>query len=132
MSTTPNSNGQGQFSLAALRRFVPRRAAAEQCDLCSAPVPSKHEHLVEPASRKIVCACQACAVLFSGQAGTKYKRVPRDPRLLADFHLTDGQWDGLMVPIDMAFFFYNTPLGKLIALYPSPAGATESLLSLES
>lgn len=37
-----------------------------------------------------------------------------------------------MVPIDMAFFFYSTPLGKLVALYPSPAGPTESLLSLES
>jgi hypothetical protein len=88
--------------------------------------------LVEPESRKIVCACQACAVLFSGQAGTKYKRVPREARLLADFQLTDGQWDSLMVPIDMAFFFYSTPLGKLVALYPSPAGPTESLLSLES
>jgi hypothetical protein len=71
-------------------------------------------------------------VLFSGQAGTKYKRVPREARILSDFHLTDGQWDGLMVPIDMAFFFYSTPLGKLVALYPSPAGPTESLLSLES
>ena len=71
-------------------------------------------------------------MLFSGQAGTKYKRVPRDSRLLADFQLTDGQWDSLMVPIDMAFFFYSTPLGKLVALYPSPAGPTESLLSLES
>ena len=132
MSTTPNSNRQGQFSLAALRRFVRRRAPAEQCDLCSAPVGSQHEHLVEPASRKIVCACQACAVLFSGQAGTKYKRVPREGRILNDFDLTDGQWDGLMVPIDMAFFFYSTPLGKLVALYPSSAGPTESLLSLES
>ncbi|MDX6446579.1 MAG: hypothetical protein QOH71_3653 [Blastocatellia bacterium] len=132
MSKTSNPNSQAQFSLAALRRFVPRRAPAEQCDLCSAPVASQHEHLVEPESRKIVCACQACAVLFSGQAGTKYKRVPREARLLADFQLTDGQWDSLMVPIDMAFFFYSTPLGKLVALYPSPAGPTESLLSLES
>ena len=71
-------------------------------------------------------------MLFSGQAGTKYKRVPREARFLADFHLTDGQWDGLMVPIDMAFFFHSTPLDKLVALYPSPAGPTESLLSLES
>jgi hypothetical protein len=132
LSTTPNSNRQGQFSIAALRRFVPRRAPVEQCDLCSEPVASQHEHLVEPESRKIVCACQACAVLFSSQAGTKYKRVPREARFLADFNLTDGQWDGLMVPIDMAFFFHSTPLAKLVALYPSPAGPTESLLSLES
>lgn len=132
MSTTQDSNNQGQFSIAALRRFLPRRAPAEQCDLCAAPVAAQHDHLVEPENRRIVCACQACAVLFSGQAGTKYKRVPREARFLADFHLTDSQWDGLMVPIDMAFFFYSTPLGKLVALYPSPAGPTESLLSLES
>ncbi len=32
----------------------------------------------------------------------------------------------------MAFFFHSTAAGKVIALYPSPAGATESLLDLES
>lgn len=37
-----------------------------------------------------------------------------------------------MIPINMAFFFHNTPAGKIVALYPSPAGATESLLALES
>src|ERR1700721_3969261 len=37
-----------------------------------------------------------------------------------------------MVPIDMAFFFKSPPHGKVIALYPSPAGPTESLLSLET
>ena len=31
---------------------------------------------------------------------------------LADFQLTDAQWDGLMVPIEMAFFFNSTPHGK--------------------
>ena len=33
-------------------------------------------------------------------------------------------------PIDLAFFFYNTPHQKMVAMYPSPAGATESLLPL--
>jgi len=37
-----------------------------------------------------------------------------------------------MVPIEMAFFFRSTPHGKVIALYPSPAGPTESLLSLDT
>jgi Family of unknown function (DUF5947) len=32
----------------------------------------------------------------------------------------------------MAFLFYSTPHGKVIAYYPSPAGATESLLSLDT
>ena len=46
--------------------------------------------------------------------------------------MTDSQWDGLMMPINMAFFFKSTPLGRVVALYPSPAGATESLLSFDT
>jgi len=37
-----------------------------------------------------------------------------------------------MVPINMAFFFKNSLEQRVIAMYPSPAGATESLLALES
>lgn len=117
---------------AALRRFVPKKKTAQPCELCSIGLVAEHAHLVEPGSRQILCACEACALLFSSQAGTKYKRVPRDVRFLKNFEITDAQWDGLMVPISMAFFFYSTPLEKIIALYPSPAGPTESLLSLDS
>ena len=46
--------------------------------------------------------------------------------------MSDAQWDGLMVPINMAFFFYSSPRQKVVALYPSPAGPTESLLPLDS
>jgi hypothetical protein len=53
-------------------------------------------------------------------------------QFLQEFQLTDAQWDGLMVPIEMAFFYNSTPHGKMIALYPSPAGPTESLLSLDT
>jgi hypothetical protein len=98
--------------------------------MCSAELASRHQHLLEPLNRKLVCACDGCAILFGSQ--TKYKRVPRNVRCLHDFHLTDAQWDGLMMPINMAFFFQSTPLDRVIALYPSPAGATESLLSLDT
>src|ERR1700694_6349458 len=37
-----------------------------------------------------------------------------------------------MIPIEMAFFFHSTPVGKVVAIYPSPAGSTETLLSLDS
>ena len=72
-----------------------------------------------------------CAILFGGM-GTRYKRVPRRVLALADFRLSDGQWESLMVPISMAFFFRSTPDARVIAFYPSPAGATESLLPLET
>ena len=46
--------------------------------------------------------------------------------------MTDAQWDSLLIPINMAFFFASSASGRVIAMYPSPAGATESLLPLET
>jgi hypothetical protein len=71
-------------------------------------------------------------MLFSGQAGTKYRRVPRDVRILSNFKMSDAEWDGLLIPINLAFFFQNSMNARVSALYPSPAGATESLLPLEA
>jgi Family of unknown function (DUF5947) len=115
-----------------LRQFARRPLPVERCELCSAALAKQHQHLLEPATRKLVCACDACAILFPGEGGAKYKRVPRSIHSLPDFRLTDGQWDGLMMPINMAFFFASTPHGRVVAMYPSPAGATESLLSLDT
>jgi hypothetical protein len=123
---------QPESSFAALRQLARKRTAVERCEMCSRELAPEHQHLVEPANRKLICSCDACAILFDGRSGTKYKRVPRRVVFLRDFHLTDSQWDGLMVPIEMAFFYKSTPHGRVIALYPSPAGPTESLLSLET
>ncbi|HMF56132.1 MAG TPA: DUF5947 family protein [Pyrinomonadaceae bacterium] len=132
MSQDSSIEGQGQTPLSVLRRFVRPRAVAERCEMCSAALPPGHEHLVEPLSRQLLCACQPCAILFSDHEKTKYKRVPRRVELLTDFLLTDEQWESLLIPIGMAFFFHSTPDGKVVAIYPSPAGPTESLLDLES
>jgi hypothetical protein len=123
---------QQDKAFATLRHLARKRTAAERCDMCSQELAHEHEHLVEPTNRRLICACGACAILFEGQAGAKFKRVPRQVLFLRDFHLTDAQWDGLMVPIEMVFFFHSSPHGKMIALYPSPAGPTESLLSLDT
>lgn len=115
-----------------LRRFVRPRAVVERCEMCSAELTPEHEHLVETSARQLTCVCQACAILFSGKANAKYRRVPRRILYLPDFQLTDAQWESLLIPINMAFFFHSSTAGKVIALYPSPAGATESLLDFES
>ncbi len=124
--------GNSPSAFAVLRRFVRQRAAVERCELCSAELPGDHEHLVDTSTRQMTCACQACAILFSGKANPKYRRVPRRIRYLSNFHLTDAQWESLLIPISMAFFFKSSTAGKVMALYPSPAGATESLLDFES
>src|SRR5262249_32440638 len=72
------------------------------------------------------------AILFSSQSGSKYRRVPSRILSLSDFQLTDAQWEALMIPINMAFFFFSEPQHRIVALYPSPAGAMESLLPLDS
>ena len=115
----------------ALRQLVRRKRNVECCELCSAEVAADHPHLIEADTRKLLCACGACAILFGGM-GTKYKRVPRRVIALPDLCLSDAQWDSLTVPISMAFFYRSTPDQRVIALYPSPAGATESLLPLET
>jgi uncharacterized protein DUF5947 len=127
----------GQFSASdsafgALQQFARRRRTVERCELCGNDLAPTHPHLVELARRKLLCACDACAILFSGKSSPKYKRVPRHVTLLADFRMTDSQWNGLMIPINMAFFFKNSTGEKISVLYPSPAGATESLLAFET
>jgi Family of unknown function (DUF5947) len=115
-----------------LRRFVRHADVPERCEMCGAPLSAGHQHLMEPASRRLLCCCDACAVLFVAPVEAKFRRVPRRIRLLTDFCLSDAQWNSLMIPINIAFFFHSTPGGRVIGYYPSPAGATESLLSLEA
>jgi len=103
---------------AVLRRFVKQRAVVERCELCSAEVHSQHEHLVDISTRQMVCACQACAILFSGKANTKYRRVPQRIISLANFQMTDSHWESLLIPISMAFFFSVLTAG-LAATLPS-------------
>ncbi|HEY6138106.1 MAG TPA: DUF5947 family protein [Thermoanaerobaculia bacterium] len=118
--------------MTALRQFVRPRAAEERCDLCGAGIPAEHRHLADPKARQIVCACKACSLLFSGQQSARFRVVPEDVRALPELSLTDGQWQRLAIPIELAFFYRSTPEGRVVAFYPSPAGATESLLPLEA
>jgi hypothetical protein len=115
----------------ALKGFARRGVPGERCELCGSGIAPEHEHLIEPEQRRLTCACQACAILFSGQSGQRYKRVPLRIRFLTDFQLTDTQWESLMIPINLAFFV-KSAAGRVTAVYPSPAGATESLLPLET
>ena len=46
--------------------------------------------------------------------------------------MTDEQWAAFEIPIGLAFFMISSVTGSVIALYPSPAGATESELDLDA
>lgn len=132
----------GGFS--ALQRFAQRsrqaaEAPQEQCEFCSEPLPpaassTAHRHLLELATRQIICVCRACSILFDKEAASVGKyRLIRDQRLyLENFELSQAQWESLRIPVEMAFFFYSTPAARVVALYPSAMGVTESLLKLRT
>jgi len=115
-----------------LRQLSRRKAQnGEHCELCNVAVRSEHSHLIETHPRRLVCACDACALLFSNRSDRRFRLVPRGARRLVDFRLTDAEWDGLLIPINLAFFV-KAGDSRVSAFYPSPAGATESLLPLET
>jgi Family of unknown function (DUF5947) len=118
-------------SLAQKRKQEPRQV--EHCELCSEIIPSSHSHLLNLSSRALVCACQACSLLFSeqGSGAGRYTLVPRRYLALTDFYMADEQWEDLSIPVNMAFIFRSTGAKPVMAYYPGPAGATESLLDLE-
>ncbi len=89
---------------------------------------------MEVATREIMCVCRPCSILFDSEAASqgRYRIVPDRLLNLVDFEMSDAQWENLRVPVDMAFFFYSTPAGKVVAYYPSPMGPTESLLELQT
>lgn len=120
-------------SFSALRQFAQQAQTSRvkhHCELCSKPLAAVHQHLLALTSRQLVCSCQACSLLFREQTH-KYRPIPWQTRSLPNFHMTDTQWESLAIPISLAFLFYNSTTEKITAMYPSPAGATESLLSLE-
>ncbi len=149
---TNNSDDHSAAPLDVLRQFARRRETrtpTEQCELCSAEIAANHRHLLELSQRALICVCRPCSILFGDPgAGTgKYRLVPSRYLILSDFQMTDEQWDNLMIPVNMVYIFRSTggegrtpsearvaragEVNRVMAFYPSPAGAMESLLDLE-
>src|SRR5262249_41099460 len=112
-----------------LARFA-RRPRVESCDLCAAPLGDGHEHLVDPRTRRLACACIACATAIGTSECWKY--VPPRAEIWRDCRLSDAHWAALGVPIGLAFFTRSSIEKRIVACYPSPAGVTESTPSLDA
>ena len=133
----PRGSGDDTPLPPGLKRFLETQApppVGERCELCNERIPEEHPHVVNLESRALLCSCRPCYLLFTqrGAAGGKYASVPDRHLYDPEFTLSHAQWEELQIPVRMAFFFVNSPLGKTVAFYPSPAGATESLLALET
>jgi len=130
----PQENNQ---PFAKLRRFVGPQVKPqmkERCEFCGVDVGAQHSHAVNTETRSLLCVCRPCYLLFTreGAARGRFKAVPERYLYAPGLILTDAQWNGLQIPVGIAFFFFNSSLGRMVVFYPGPAGATESLLSLET
>jgi hypothetical protein len=102
----------------------------EKCEVCGSSLSEDHRHLLELAERRILCACEPCIAMRSGVEN--YCPVGTRTLWLDDFEFPDELWAAFQLPIGLAFFLRSTGTNTVVALYPSPAGATESELHLES
>ena len=127
----PNSGGNAEV-ISMLRRLQmrelpePPQTLEADCDLCGTSMPEDHRHLLQLDERSIVCVCESCWALRSGDPDF----VPTGSRVvwLEELNLPDDLWARFQIPIGLAFFLRTR--GGVVAFYPSPAGATESELDL--
>jgi hypothetical protein len=68
----------------------------------------------------------------AGAGGRHYRLVPDRRLRIDDLDLDDVTWAELRLPVDLAFFFRSAQARRVLAFYPGPMGATESLLGLEA
>ena len=108
----------------------PATADTEACDLCGVGIAEDHRHLLHLGERRIVCACEACWAMRSGEGD--YRPTGNRTVWLSGLDVPDDLWAGFQIPIGLAFFMESTVTGCIVAMYPSPGGATESELHFES
>jgi hypothetical protein len=101
--------------------------------VCATPLADEHDHLVDLENRTLCCACRPCALLFveAGAARGRYRTVPARVAFDPGFVLDEVTWRALAIPVRLAFLFYNSRQRRWVAVYPSPAGATESEPAIE-
>jgi hypothetical protein len=100
--------------------------------MCGEPIPVEHQHVVNVEQRSLLCTCRPCYLLFTAEdADLRYRAVPNRHLAFPDLRIGPGEWDALEIPVALAFVFKNSSMGRWVAFYPGPAGATESLLPLD-
>jgi hypothetical protein len=109
---------------------APRDADRDYCELCGLEIVPDHRHLLHLVERRIVCSCEACWAMRAGEGD--YRPVGNRTLWLQDVKLPDDLWAGFQIPIGLAFFMHSTVTACVVAMYPSPAGATESELHFDS
>jgi hypothetical protein len=102
-----------------------------RCEICRTALIGEHRHVVALDERELRCVCRPCGLLFdpAGAGGGRLRAVPE--RYLSGGPIADADWDRLHIPVLPVFLFENSDLDRVVACYPSPNGATESMLDLD-
>ena len=110
-----------------------RRRPDEACEMCGTEILPTHGHVADLERSSLLCTCRPCYLLFThGQAGGgRYRAVP-GRYLSSPRPMTGAEWEGLQIPVGLAFFLRNSADGRVTGFYPSPAGVTECQLDLGS
>jgi hypothetical protein len=123
--------GSAYDVLARIRANRQASEPGERCEMCSESIADEHQHVVNVEGRQLMCVCRGCYLLFTDtHAELRYRAVPDRYLAFPDFALDRRQWEALQIPVGLAFFFHNSALGRMVAFYPGPAGATESDLDM--
>jgi hypothetical protein len=126
-------DGSPLATLRRINRTRPPETVGERCEMCAEPIADEHSHVVDLKSRSLMCTCRSCYLLFTDQSATlSYRAVPDRYLSFPEFAFSSADWDELQIPVGLAFLFRNSVQDRVVAFYPSPAGATESELSLTS
>ena len=117
-------------AFAALRDFSRERPPVEWCDLCATPLAPRHDHLLDTQTRRLQCVCQACVCLLGENPRGRWTLVRHGVQRRSDVHVSDEAWHALGLPVDLAFLVHRSTIGRIVALYPSPAGLVEAGVEL--
>jgi hypothetical protein len=107
---------------------APPPVLVELCDFCGVDLPEDHRHMLELSERAIMCTCEPCMAMKAGRE--ELRPVGIRTLFLDDFDMPDHVWATFQIPVGLAFFLRSSGIGRMAAMYPSPAGATECELEL--
>lgn len=117
----------GLRALAPFASASATHAREPRCEICACALGSAHRHVVELGKRGVLCACQACAILFGHAApGAQFRTVPQ--RYLTDktFAPPAERWASLGIPVTLAFFYEDSVRHTVVACYPGLAGIVDA------
>src|SRR4051812_35149373 len=78
----------------------------EQCELCPLTIAPRHRHLLHLGERRILCVCETCWAVRSGDA--EFRPVGNRTVWLDELALSDEQWASFQIPIGLAFFMVSS------------------------